>query len=270
MRRPLGLRSEESHSSLSPHVVDHETAHDRAERQAIGMRAPVCSLRRFDFEHEGKKRPVGRADQPPLVFRLAEFGDEGNEGAVRVSLPEAPEHCARPLAGAIRQVEEPVALVAGAAELRSGEGQSRRRWRDQAPIGGSQGALRRFILDKYNAASLPLNCRRRDRNARGDRPLRSTLLKARAMSFSSPALAQSATLRKPSAVTGKWHRRRRAVSLAGGSGGVEAKTTLTGSRSPARGFLSPEAAWRAAHVDENFQSERWGANAEATTRGESR
>jgi hypothetical protein len=38
---------------------------------------------------------------------------------------------------------------------------------------------------------------------RGDRPLRSTLLKARAMSFSSPALAQSATLRKPSAVTGK-------------------------------------------------------------------
>jgi hypothetical protein len=60
-----------SRSLLSPHVVDHEAAHDRAERQAVGMRAPVCSLRRFDFEHEGKKRPVGGMNQPPLVFRLA-------------------------------------------------------------------------------------------------------------------------------------------------------------------------------------------------------
>ena len=86
------------------------------------MRAAVCSLRRFDFEHEGKKRPVGGPDQPPPVFRLAEFGDVGNEGSARVILREPPEHCAWPLAGAVRQVEEPVALVAGAAELRSGEG----------------------------------------------------------------------------------------------------------------------------------------------------
>ena len=57
-----------------------------------------------------------------LVFRLAEFGDEGNGRSARVSFRESPEHRARPLAGAIRQVEEPVALVAGAAELWSGEG----------------------------------------------------------------------------------------------------------------------------------------------------
>ena len=48
------------------------------------MRPRVCPLRRFDFEHEGKKRPVGRADQPPPVFRLAEFDDEGNDGSARV------------------------------------------------------------------------------------------------------------------------------------------------------------------------------------------
>ena len=44
-------------------------------------------------------------------------------------------------------------------------------------------------------------------------------------------------------------------------------TTLTGSAlmalAVARGFLSPEGAWRAAHVDEDFQAERWGADAEA-------
>ena len=101
------------------------------------MRPPVCSPRHFDFEHEGKKRPVGRRDQPPSVFRLAEFGDEGNGRSARVRLREPPEHCARPLAGAICQVEEPVALVAGAAELWCGEGQPCRRRRDRAPIGGS-------------------------------------------------------------------------------------------------------------------------------------
>ena len=51
-------------------------------------------------------------------------------------------------------------------------------------------------------------------------------------------------------------------------------TTMTGSAllalAVARGFLSPEAAWQAAHVDEDFQAERWGADAEATTRREGR
>ena len=68
----LDLRAfRSSRSSLSPHVVDHETTHDRAERQALGMRPAIGSLRRFNFEHEGKKRPVGGADQPPLVLWLA-------------------------------------------------------------------------------------------------------------------------------------------------------------------------------------------------------
>jgi chaperone required for assembly of F1-ATPase len=47
-------------------------------------------------------------------------------------------------------------------------------------------------------------------------------------------------------------------------------TTLTGSTllalAVARGFLLPEAAWRTAHIDEDFQAERWGADAEAMTR----
>ena len=51
-------------------------------------------------------------------------------------------------------------------------------------------------------------------------------------------------------------------------------TTLTGSAllalAVARGFLSAEAAWQAAHVDEDFQAERWGADAEAVARRESR
>ena len=51
-------------------------------------------------------------------------------------------------------------------------------------------------------------------------------------------------------------------------------TTLTGSAllalAGARGFLSAEAAWRAAHVDEDFQAERWGADAEAIARREAR
>ena len=51
-------------------------------------------------------------------------------------------------------------------------------------------------------------------------------------------------------------------------------TTLTGSAllalAVARGFLSPEAAWQAAHVDEDFQAERWGADAEAMARREAR
>ena len=51
-------------------------------------------------------------------------------------------------------------------------------------------------------------------------------------------------------------------------------TTLTGSAllalAIARGFLSPEVAWQAAHVDEDFQAERWGADAEAMARREAR
>jgi chaperone required for assembly of F1-ATPase len=51
-------------------------------------------------------------------------------------------------------------------------------------------------------------------------------------------------------------------------------TTLTGSPllalAVARGFLSAEAAWQAAHVDEDFQAERWGADAEAVARREGR
>ena len=51
-------------------------------------------------------------------------------------------------------------------------------------------------------------------------------------------------------------------------------TTLTGSAllalAVARGLLSPENAWRAAHVDEDFQAERWGADVEAMARREAR
>ena len=51
-------------------------------------------------------------------------------------------------------------------------------------------------------------------------------------------------------------------------------TTLTGSAllalAVARGFLSAEAAWRTAHVDEDFQAERWGADAEAMVQREAR
>jgi chaperone required for assembly of F1-ATPase len=47
-------------------------------------------------------------------------------------------------------------------------------------------------------------------------------------------------------------------------------TSLTGSALLAlavqRGALTPEAAWAAAHVDEDFQNERWGVDAEAEAR----
>lgn len=47
-------------------------------------------------------------------------------------------------------------------------------------------------------------------------------------------------------------------------------TTLTGSAllalAHARGFLSAEAAWAAAHIDEDWQIEKWGADDEAQTR----
>jgi chaperone required for assembly of F1-ATPase len=47
-------------------------------------------------------------------------------------------------------------------------------------------------------------------------------------------------------------------------------TTLTGSAllalAVARGFLPPEEAWRAAHVDEDFEIERWGEDVEAAAR----
>jgi len=51
-------------------------------------------------------------------------------------------------------------------------------------------------------------------------------------------------------------------------------TTLTGSAllalAVARGFLKPEAAWRAAHIDEDFEIERWGVDPEAMARREAR
>jgi chaperone required for assembly of F1-ATPase len=51
-------------------------------------------------------------------------------------------------------------------------------------------------------------------------------------------------------------------------------TTLTGSALIALavkdGFLDPAEAWRAAHVDEDFQSEQWGVDAEAMTRRRAR
>ncbi len=47
-------------------------------------------------------------------------------------------------------------------------------------------------------------------------------------------------------------------------------TTLTGSTvlalAVARGFVSPEDAWRIAHVDEDYQIERWGEDEEAMAR----
>jgi chaperone required for assembly of F1-ATPase len=56
--------------------------------------------------------------------------------------------------------------------------------------------------------------------------------------------------------------------------GLSVMTTLTGSAllalAVAPGFLSAEAAWQAAHVDEDFQAERWGADAEAVARREGR
>ena len=51
---------------------------------------------------------------------------------------------------------------------------------------------------------------------------------------------------------------------------LSAMTTLTGSAllalAVARGFLTPEAAWSAAHVDEDYQNELWGVDAEALAR----
>lgn len=47
-------------------------------------------------------------------------------------------------------------------------------------------------------------------------------------------------------------------------------TTLTGSvllaLAVAKGFLTPAEAWAAAHIDEDFQAERWGFDADATAR----
>ena len=64
-------------------------------------------------------------DAVPVVRRFAEA--YANGALVR----------ARPLARAIRQIEEPVALVASEAELWSGEGEPRRRRRQRAPIRSS-------------------------------------------------------------------------------------------------------------------------------------
>jgi chaperone required for assembly of F1-ATPase len=56
--------------------------------------------------------------------------------------------------------------------------------------------------------------------------------------------------------------------------GLSAMTTLSGSAllalAVAGGRLSPEEAWRATHVDEDFGIERWGADAEASARREAR
>jgi chaperone required for assembly of F1-ATPase len=56
--------------------------------------------------------------------------------------------------------------------------------------------------------------------------------------------------------------------------GLSVMTTLSGSAllalAVARGFLSAEAAWGAAHVDEHFQAERWGEDAEAKARRQAR
>ncbi len=53
---------------------------------------------------------------------------------------------------------------------------------------------------------------------------------------------------------------------------LSAMTTLTGSAllalAVAQGFLDPAAAWRAAHVDEDFEIERWGKDEEAMARRE--
>src|SRR5271154_4661863 len=55
---------------------------------------------------------------------------------------------------------------------------------------------------------------------------------------------------------------------------LSAMTTLSGSALLAlavtRGRLSPEEAWRAAHVDEDFEIERWGVDADARVRREAR
>jgi chaperone required for assembly of F1-ATPase len=55
---------------------------------------------------------------------------------------------------------------------------------------------------------------------------------------------------------------------------LSAMTTLTGSAllalAVACGPLAPGEAWRAAHVDEHFQAERWGVDAEARVRREAR
>jgi chaperone required for assembly of F1-ATPase len=52
--------------------------------------------------------------------------------------------------------------------------------------------------------------------------------------------------------------------------GLSAMTNLTGSAllalATAHGFLAAEEAWRAAHVDEDFQSEFWGVDEEARVR----
>ena len=56
--------------------------------------------------------------------------------------------------------------------------------------------------------------------------------------------------------------------------GLSAMTNLTGSAllalATAHGFLEPKDAWRTAHVDEDFQNERWGVDEEARVRREAR
>jgi chaperone required for assembly of F1-ATPase len=56
--------------------------------------------------------------------------------------------------------------------------------------------------------------------------------------------------------------------------GLSAMTNLAGSAllalATARGFLAAEEAWRAAHVDEDFQNEFWGLDEEARVRREAR
>ncbi len=55
---------------------------------------------------------------------------------------------------------------------------------------------------------------------------------------------------------------------------LSAITSLTGSAlialAVARGFLTPEEAWAAAHIDEDFQNEQWGVDTEAKARRDAR
>ena len=134
-----GLRS--SRSSLSPHVVDHETTHHAAERQTVSVRPRVCASRTLDREREGMGDHLGRRYQPQLVLRLAQLGTR-NRSTACVRLRELPEQCARPQARGISEPEEPVAFVACKTDLWGAVWNCLRRWRERPPVG--RGAVNPF------------------------------------------------------------------------------------------------------------------------------
>ena len=134
-----GFRS--SRSSLSPHVVDHETTHHAAERQTVSVRPRVCASRTLDREREGMGDHLGRRYQPQLVLRLAQLGTR-NRSTACVRLRELPEQCARPQARGISEPEEPVAFVARKADLWGAVWNRLRRWRERPPVG--RGAVNPF------------------------------------------------------------------------------------------------------------------------------